>query len=704
MRKTHATDDLVQLRGPARHVLAAAAALALAACGGGGGSDGGSSAAATPPATDAPAAKPVVFSGVAATGSPLADATVTISDANGDDVCATTTNLQGGYECTLKTDAKAPFAIVARTADHRLYSSAPTAVSGTINVTPLTTLIVSLLSPNGNPDQFAEQLRADPNLATDDKVKARIDEVRNLIAPLQAAAAVKEDFNPLSGSFAADGSGHDKVLDSLTVSIRPEAQSANISVTLKLKPKSDDAAPVEVHFRSNESVPEAPVAKLEQNDLADNGMAMLVADFLGRLRSCYALPLAERIAGVAEGADSGSGGPSAVQASECRSLFVDGNPARFKDNGLTVGRSGAFSGMFQQRFTGAAFDLGNFEYLWANGDVQITFRSTTAAGAVGYSALTLRMQDGKLKAIGNQYQYAATVRPYVSNRQFLMQPQFDYLAIGYNVNITNKVDADGNMLFEKVVVTRPDGRTLTYRPWAGRSQLQIERDDGRLSTTSVEFAAAAFADPGTPGRPADKDPSPVYAPRQLSDDEIRAIPDQGVWTVEWVHRDRSRANVTQHYRTIERASTLGEVRQLQFAQFSKALEDEWSARDDVKSFRGLTFPEPSASAPSKLAIKTAGGADGWLVLNGAAAPTSVNAFGRSADEASFNDNAAVSTKDRYATLECTPQSHGDTHCDASTGTLQYATGNNRIWSVELWGLTQRQVEHATLLGLWRLAQ
>ena len=687
----------VNRRRHAFHGLAMATTLAVVGCGGGSGEGSGEASGTAPPITETPA----VLSGVVATGAPLAGAKLRVVDAGGAEVCRVDVGAQGEYNCTLAPGAKGPLALTASTAEQTLYSVAPTAEGGTANVTPLTTLIVSRLSPNGNPAQFADQLRGAPDLATKEKLDTLVAELQTLLAPLQKAAGDK-GVNPLSGTFAADGTGHDRLLDALQVSIRPEDKVANIEVTMKVKPDSDAAAPVKVAFQSSDkTLPPPPGQTL---DLADSGIAAQVADFLKRMDACYKLPLDQRISGVASGATIAAGGPAAVQAPACKSLFLNDNPADFLDNGVAVGGGGAFPGMFRETSTGTTFDLGNFEYLRANGDVYIIFRSLSTGGAPGYSALTLRKQDGKLKAVGNQYRYAASVAPYVSQREFPRQPEFSSLMTGYNMNITNAVDGNGQMLFNGAKVTTPDGRTLHLRTLAGRSQMAIVRDNTTTST-STELVAGAFVNPATAGDPGEKDASLVFTPTRLSDAEIRSIPDQGVWTVEWEHADPGKPNVTQHYRTISRAPTLGELRRTPLVQFSPAFKDDLLARSDVQANRGLEFADPSAESPNVANVALAGGGDAWIVPDGATAPTRVNVYGRTPwpENASFNNGVSLAAGARSAVVRCSAQSAGDTHCDDTTGTPQFAAGS-RLWTFELWGRTIRQVEQTAHIGLWKLAE
>jgi len=227
-----------------------AAVLAFAGCGGGG-NNGGSflpPAATTPPPAPAagPAPAPVSQSltGTAATGAPFAGAQLTVVDKTGATVCDTTVNTQGAYVCELPATAQAPIVIRAIRDGQALYSVSATG-SGTVNVTPLTSIIVSRLAPQGDPSLFADAVKADVGLADAAKIQAQSEAVLTLLRPL--LDALGDTVDPLTGAFSADGSGHDRVLDSIAVSIRPDGTAANIEITVRTRQSGvTDSAPVAI--------------------------------------------------------------------------------------------------------------------------------------------------------------------------------------------------------------------------------------------------------------------------------------------------------------------------------------------------------------------------------------------------------------------------------------------------------------------------
>jgi hypothetical protein len=624
-------------------------------------------------------------------------AKVKVFDMTAAQVCETTTLADGSYRCTFGAGTKAPLTIVASLGEQSLYSSAASAESGTVNITPLTNLIVSRLSPSGDPSRFVDEIKVGPTLVDKFKLAARVDEVRALLKPLMDALG--DTGNPISGVFTANGTGHAKVLDALQINIRPDAQGSNIDITVKVKPANDDSAPMLLSFKSSDLNPAPLTVAIDKNLLVGDGFAAKLVGFLGRATACYARPLGQRVANVTAGALTVVGGPGDVMATECRGLFVDNDPASFKDGGARVGSSGAFSSLFRDSSTGARFERGTMEYQLANGDVMVTFIATFEGGAASTQAMVLREQGGQLKALGNQFAYTASVRAFATDREFPLQPQYNWLGSGYNASIANRIDAaTGLPVFKEATVTAPDGAKTLYQPNGGQFNLKVVVP-GVSRMAQIQFLAAAWQDATTPGKVSDKEAVYFVSP-QRTDDEVRAIPDQGVWTIEFVHEDTAKANVVQKYRTISRALTLGEVRMAKFAQPTDDLRQRLKSDIALRTASAFVFGAPSATAPNVVDL-SAGGSDAWTVPAGALSPSSLAVFGRSKSGVSFDDGQAIAASARKAKITCSPLALNDPHCDTSTGVLQYAQGSY-VNYFELWALGQRQVEFQKQLNFYKL--
>lgn len=209
-------------------------ALVLAGCGG----SSGGTAAVTP-------ASPTLISGVAATGGPITPAmngVVTIQDSVSPAHTATTpTDANGNYSFTAAQLAgwNAPYMLEINYkvggVDYNLNSAATasdlTSGSATINITPLTDLVIANLAGTiaanvfKNQSTYASQLTA----------KALADGASALAAQLQpilAAEGVSASVDLFRTSFTANGTGIDAVLDALKVTQDPATKTATITSRL----------------------------------------------------------------------------------------------------------------------------------------------------------------------------------------------------------------------------------------------------------------------------------------------------------------------------------------------------------------------------------------------------------------------------------------------------------------------------------------
>jgi hypothetical protein len=693
--------------------LASASLLILSACGGGG---GGTPASVTQ-AVALPAATDFVLSGTAATGAALAGATIVVTDKDGKEVCNQVAAADGSYSCTIPLTAKGPFVIVATLDSESLVSTVADAVTSTANVTPLTNLIAARLSPSGDPTKLVDELKANNALYDKAALKTKLDDLLAALKPL--LDALGDGTNPITGTFKADGSGHDRLLDAVQVSVRPDGTGSNIELTVKTSSAST-AAPISVAFRSNAQT--APVMPpVAAASLPVSGVPILVSSFLSKLQACYALPVLDR---VTQTIPNGTASSATVKAPACKAMFVNDDPATYLSNGAAIGSSRTannFSGLFRDGATGLKLDRGNLEFLRTNGDMVITYRWVDAAGNTDNDQVVVRKVGDELRLIGNQYAYSANVRAYVQNRDFINVPTLSYLATGYNIAIKNQTDSGGSAIFSRVEVTSPSGSLLTYIPVPGRANMVIQQG-GTTFNTGVVRLAAKYINPATTGNPAEKEGGSLFfKATQSTDAELAAIPDQGVWTLKFVHVDTTKADVTQAYKTTSRAPTLAEASYMTFANVTPAWRSEAIASTSTNG--AFIFSNAvSATNPNKVDFSANGNLDAWIVPSGALAPTSITAFGRapsipattttpSSRGASFDDGVTVASNSRKVVINCTSQSNLDQHCGTAFTTptpttqevrvTQYAQGSS-VNSIELWARSSRQVEVSKMIATYKL--
>lgn len=664
---------------PAKLALAGAVLLILAGCGGGGSSD--SPVSGTPPAT-------VTLSGVAATGAPFAGAAVTVTDATGATVCSTSTDAAGIYNCgTLSSTAKAPFVIKVTRDDISYYSATASTTGGTANVTPLTTIIVAKLSPDGNPASLAGAIVTTPTLVTAATVQAQTTELRTALAPVLSALGLPDSLDLISGALTANGTGQDKLLDNLSVSVLPTGSSSNIEITAKT------ATPVSIAYNTGSTAPTFSTP-ITATDLAATPTPAMVADLMNRLTACYALPLTQRVSTATSDTISATSGTATdVKDAACKALFLNDDPATFYGNGSSVGYKGAWSSLFSATSTGTVYDRGNFEFARTTGDLVLSFRwATPSTGYTDNETLIAQNVNGTLKLVGNGYDYSASVRPQVEHRDLINSTDYSWYATGYHVAIKNKTSS-GNSIFSKVVVTASDGAVYTYVPSPGKSNLVLQRN-GVATGTEVIRLRGEYAKSATTGNPADLETGQFFVSSQLTDAQISAAPNLSAWKLDfYLASAPTVVAATQTYRTLSRALTIAEIRQLAFVDLTPTMRSE---RVTDTAATGYYY----FSTPDTVQFDTNAGLDAWTVPTGALAPSSFLIYGKTSAGVRFDDSTSLSSQARKAVLSCSKQTTSDLHCDSATPTL-YATGDT-VNLAELWVRNARQVEISKKFGLYKL--
>jgi len=670
-----------------RVLTAVAAAALLAACSGGGGTGSTSSAGGGSggSGSDNPTPAAATLSGVIASGAAFTEGTVQVTDSTGAVVgTSTAVGADGSYTVTLAAGARAPFVLVASrtTADgetQSMVSVADTASSSgntTVNVTPVTTLIAARLSPTGDPLALASAVQANPQTASAAAVATAVADVNAVLAPVLTATGTSTVVNPLTVTFTPNGSGYDRVLDSIHVTVTPDTStSTRVEVGFKAQQTDASAQPQTVQFASN-----APTATLQQSaaavtlsasDLVPDGTSALIADFLSALTACYALPLEVRVNNASSSDSAVVGSASNVSASECKSIFVGSNPGSYLSNGSVVERTasntGAFAGLFRRGATGVVFSQGSYEFTRVNGDLVIGYKTRDTTGAEGFDTLVVRKNaaSGKLQAIGNQYAYGGGIQAYHQVRHFITkdstgasQTSYDYSSTGYTVSVPNTTDGAGNPIFDRVVVTTPRGTQLLLKPSTGMSYLPLVKSNGTVTSTSFVRLRSTYLAGTTTGHPKDLDTNLFFALTDFTDDQLAAIPNQAVWKYDYYLAGNvgSTPDATQHYKTRTRALTLAELSLRPMARLTDATLSTLLARTQL--YNQILLPNDASL--SGLA---------YTVPTGALPPTSLQIWGRKGTAVAingtrFDDSNKVASTATTGTVTCSPATNSDTHCNA----------------------------------------
>ena len=531
--------------------IAGAALLVLAGCGGGSSVTRSDTVGVAPSST--------VLSGVAATGTGFEGAIVTVIDSRGVVVGASApVAADGSYGVALAPGAAAPFVLTASRADaagavESLVSvvAAASDMAG-VNLTPVTSLVASRLSPSGDPMRLASEVAAGTATINSAILAAKVLEARQLLGPVIKLSG-NADFDPIGTPFTADGTGHDRLLDAITVSFSPSGPTAT-NVSIGIRPTSRDAGaqPTSINFASHRTLAEikqdaanrtALTTPVDTSTLVPAGTSVLIDDFLRRWTACLALPLPYRVTTEAQGA-------SGVVAPACRTLFSGNDPATYRHDGSMVGKGKAMGALFTASSTGTVFSQGAYEYTRGNGDIVIGYRSLDAAGAQAFDLAVLRNEGGQLKLVGNRnaFQGSVTARYRVRHSPTADSSNSDIHATGYVLHVPNVVE-NGRSVFDRVEVTTPFGTALVLKPNSGDELLSLVQRDpsarGAFLCLRAAWEAGVAATAASAG---------------LTDDAIAAIPAQSAWTFTYyLVNEPSRPAAVQYYRTRARALTIAEL-------------------------------------------------------------------------------------------------------------------------------------------------
>ena len=269
-----------------RSACAVALLVSLAACGGGGGGGGFAGfpvAGGNPPATNPPASDPPVvatdakFSGTAAVGLPLSG-NVTVKDAKG--ATKTVPLVDGHYDIDV-TGMTGPFVFRAegtvggqRTVIHSAATAAD--ANGTINITPLTDLVVANIA-----GRLADQYFDSGDFAgvSPEQLKAESDALKAKLLPVLQAMGVDASIDLLRTAFTPLSSALDKALDVLRVSVDPVTNVATITNIVTQQQITDDLA-----VKAAQDAGTTPLSGNGLSTAADDIVAIrkVLSDFVGK--------------------------------------------------------------------------------------------------------------------------------------------------------------------------------------------------------------------------------------------------------------------------------------------------------------------------------------------------------------------------------------------------------------------------------------
>lgn len=583
--------------------------------------------------------------GTVATGSPVGSATITVIDATGTSVATGTTLSDGTYAVDVPSTAQAPLVIKADYAGQSLYSVTPSVAPSRVNVNQLTNATVSLLSASGNVGKFVSEVQNGEVTITESSIATKTARLNAAISPIKSAidSTGGSTVDYMNGSFTADGTGTDKLLDTVQVYVEPATTgNVNTKTTQILFNTANDPETTTqlaaVNFSSQDSL-EALTTKAGQvsinpSNLPSNILGSLYRDYIDRFNSCYALPLAQRVTN------------GILTAPVCKSLFRDSNPDDYLHGGKTA--AATFPTMFTVDKT-AEF----FEQLspWRIHNIKTANNITSGKAVIGLMAkdefgnylntdgvVEVYYRDGNptLGLIGDQNPVAFTVGTTISATEHpLAQDKLaNYVASMYSIYLP-VYEPTGKTL-KKAIVTSPTGKTIILGKKGSRSQLfickSIELDvnsdpTGNCTSTPDIYMAFRYTDENLflaqkspyqssvirgwmayaksttntncPEVSYDYNGTTVNPGCPLTDDEIEAQVPGGLWTAKFVFTDGTNSS-TLKTRHAARALSNREL-------ISSKGPDKVAAsftQDTVSYWKGL----------NEIAVQTGRAPDWWLSL------------------------------------------------------------------------------------------
>ncbi|MBB5509974.1 hypothetical protein [Paraburkholderia atlantica] len=459
-------------------------ASVLAACGGGAGGSGANTASTTNGGASQPGTQPVQsmqLTGTVAVGRALADANVTVIDANGKSVVVSADG-SGNYTASI-AGLSAPFLIVATDRagnEAPLYSvlaTAPGSTAAIANVTTLTTAVAAQLTSSGNPLDLTTsgQLAAQ---VTSSSVNASVVKLQTALAPILAANGLSTTaFDPIGTAFTANHQGLDAVVDSVSVVPAPNGGTQLMSI-------ADPNSAILLNANTSAS--------------ATLAAPSVAADYLS--------PLIASLSQCLQGASTACS--SAIDASYLEAGFHSflGAHPELGTAGITLGDAKTLAFFAPGELTTGS-----------NSTALVRFYYTTASGATG-NVLTVVQKTavGTWDIVGNQAPYNVKITSTLERRTFLDAANAAFSRYESGIMIDIPLDATNPSNLYTAVVTGPgiSGAAYLVRPNAsGYGSLAlttnvltsvpaapITSDSGtdfyRFSWTALPTASSTYS-PGT---------------------------------------------------------------------------------------------------------------------------------------------------------------------------------------------------------------
>jgi hypothetical protein len=687
------------------------AASGLVACGGGDGSTG---------------SQAVAIDGIAATGAPLASATVSVFDATGGLVVeGVVVGADGKYSLSIPAGKVAPYTFVVDDGVDKLVSISGSSNSTTVNINQITDLVAAKLSPSGNPLSLSSEIARGSVSVTTSAIASASTVVQTALQPLYTAANVSR-FDPFSVKFATNGTGVDKVLDMLDIKITPAGTTSNVEVTVKGAMDEDKGANSFSQFalgaEASAAIPPLPV--VPAGDVVADGISPLIKNLLDKMTACYALPKVDRVGATGTTA-------AAVVATPCKEIFIGQNPVTYKHGGWLVSSTQHFSGIFNPSAIGVVFDRPQYygtvktdapgSFGPRAGDMLIGYRWVDTVGNYQYERVMVRKNamNGRLEVVGNQYLHDGGVGAYAQKRTNVRNDAMSYYSTGYSPVSSVYWDAGvarvagSGKAITNIQVTSPIGRNILLCPKTGYSFLVFAKDPTlpcnavgqQLSGTSFLRLRSEYVNNTSSTHPRSKDTSLAFVPNDYTEAELEGQVSTKPWTFVYNFNDNTTA--TQYHRPARRAQSIREFKAVPLPILTTAKLDALKASASATTISGNGYGSLPASG---FEFAWQGAFDDLIAAKkpvpaNAAPMTAVRIFGAyglgagpgGGFSGGFEDRVSVRSTLRSFTIKCPS---GDPQC--APGAPQYAS-TSKVTGTDLYSRSSDGIEYVNFYSMIFLA-
>jgi hypothetical protein len=666
-------------------VLIASTGVFLASCGGAGSSS-------------------KTITGVAATGAPLGAATIEVYDASGTKVATATTDGSGKYQTTPFT-ATGPYILKATAGSTVLYS-VQVATDGTpVNITPLSNLVTTLLSPTGNAERIVSEFAANNSIVQNSKVDDKKAFVKALIDPVATAVNLPRNIDVINTSMVANGTGIDQVLDNVSVSVSHDTNTSTIQIVYK-KAGPGEYEPQIITFSSSDSssniISSVNGVTYTSNDVYDPKMTSKIWDWVKKTNDCHKIPADKRWTG-----QSGSK-IFTKEGDVCNRIFYNNNPALFRDFGATAEE--IFTGNYSSKtWTTDVVTEPQYVYTTATGEVMVKAKATvirddesTYERFYFFNLTPDPNNNNELRSLGNRYDYEVMVFPRNAVHYFPYSPDYKFTYSGFQIDIPTSATRGSDTIpsrtyskrIKRAEVRFPNGDVMHMYD-LGREQLTacISRpaDDNdartKCSVSGFKVVRSDFyqtpADPRNLGRtrPAQYAYTGFVDYGSLSDIDVKKLPMMGTFQVTLTLSDGTIVPM-QRVPFFGRPKTHSEIKAAVMAEIIPSFTEKFVSSlyrstdsncnfDQFKSVFALKKGSENncASGDADFSASWTGMAQ-WIYMNGIV--FDINNPGSTSP--TFEQSKSVASSDRDKIISCSK--YGLTNACATNSTKFYSWFNS----------------------------